>query len=114
MAEKKHPLMLEAIKKANEVATCNRGAYPFTKAANVFTEAGASLEPVTPDPDPPVTPTYTAAAGSEYFSDTELSVKVGELEKDTAAEPVEGEEYFTVTVSDQTYYVSGDDVTEDE
>lgn len=109
MAEKKHPLMLEAIKKANEVATCNRGAYPFTKAANVFTEAGASLEPVTPTPT-----TYTAAAGSEYFSDTELSVKVGELEKDTAAEPVEGEEYFTVTVSDQTYYVSGDDVTEDE
>lgn len=46
MAEtvKKHPLMQEALKAADEAVTCNRGMYPVTSAANVIKNDGTPVE----------------------------------------------------------------------
>lgn len=102
----KHPLLLEAIENIEAASACNRGMYPITKAANVFKEDGTSLEP-TPDPDPPVV-NYVAKSGSDYFSDTDLTTKVGTLDADTPAVPVKNEEYFTISIDPETYTAAKD------
>lgn len=98
----KHPLLQQAIENITAASLCNRGMYPITKAANVFKEDGTSLEPETP------TVSYVAKSGSDYFSDTDLTTKVGTLDADTPAEPVEGEEYFTISVDPETYTAAKD------
>ena len=105
----KHPLLLEAIAKADSVASCNRGMYPWTKASHVYKEDGTNLDPVTPPepPEPPVV-TYVAKSGSDYFSDTDLATKVGTLDADTPAEPVENEEYFSISIDPETYTAAKD------